>query len=299
MTLNKQTLTIPASAADEAPGAGLYSLVSSCRSVCGLRQVNQDVATVIRFRVQETDEISVGVVADGMGGIQSGDVAAAQSVQAFVACFLSTVLMGIQHGVAWGFACGMQCAFEFANRWVIRYAKSQPAHQGMGTTLTVVTVEGKMMYVGSVGDSRVYRLRRGSIEQLTRDDSFVQLLVDQRLITREEADEHPRANELTRALGSPSDTQDLNITCHEVKAGDLVLICSDGFWKFFIPLLENACKALSDEIVTPERLDQFSADLVELALAAGSDDNISVVTFYWNCLDEPSTDTTSTNEEEV
>jgi len=255
-------------------------VLSTCYSACGVREVNQDVAASFQFKMQDAGVITVAAVADGMGGLESGEVAAAEAIHAFSLCFVFSVLLKLQNRVAWEIAHCIERSFHFANNRVMAQARNRQAQGGMGTTLTAGVVEGNTLFVGSVGDSRCYLWREGALNQLTRDDSFVQPLFEQGLLAQEEAENHPRANEITRALGWPEDVKNIPVTTHALADGDLIILCSDGLWKGGHPSLCNACLDLTQQPFTQTNLDQPAVSLVHEALERGSDDNISVAMLW-------------------
>lgn len=163
----------------------------------------------------------VAVVCDGMGGHVGGQVAshlAIDSIREFV--------------------CGnsfsdpnemIVAACNVANQAIINRSISNPELKGMGSTCVMLVVRDGKVYVGSVGDSRVYLIRSKKIIQLTKDQSYVQMLVDMGEITPEQAEVHPRRNEITNALGLPGMRPATVLECPVVpEAGDCFLLCSDG-----------------------------------------------------------------------
>ena len=163
----------------------------------------------------------VAVVCDGMGGHVGGQVAshlAIDSIREFV--------------------CGnsfsdpnemIVAACNVANQAIINRSISNPELKGMGSTCVMLVVRDGKVYVGSVGDSRVYLVRSKKIIQLTKDQSYVQMLVDMGEITPEQAELHPRRNEITNALGLPGMRPATVLECPVIpEAGDCFLLCSDG-----------------------------------------------------------------------
>ncbi len=141
----------------------------------------------------------------------------------------------------------------------------------MGTTLVAVLIENGVLYHAHVGDSRLYLLRRGQFRALTRDHSLQQDFIDQGLYTPEEAREKVSRNILTRALGLEPQ---LTVDCGQVnlEPGDRFLICSDGLYDM---LTDHEMAAL---LGRPHALDEAGLDMLELANARGSKDNVSVIT---------------------
>lgn len=204
----------------------------------------------------------LAAVADGVGGAAAGEVASATIINAIVhldKCALAAPLdRALSEAVAWG------------NDTIGFIASCRPRTVGMSTTLSAVALSDHMTYVvANVGDSRSYLLRGGALTRLTRDDSFVQDLLDRGEVSAAEARTHPRRSLVVRVLdGEPGRSPAL--TTVAARLGDRLLVCSDGL-----------SDALDDDTIaellsTSAR--RAAADrLVDQALAAGARDNVSVV----------------------
>lgn len=169
------------------------------------RQVNQDAAGCLPERC-------LWLVADGMGGHAAPHVAS-RTVRDVV---LEAARAGIE----------LPDAIDRANRALVAMASYDPGLKGMGSTVAALEIHSDIALLAWVGDSRVYRVRGGTLSCLTRDHSLVQSLVDRKLVSPEEAASHPRRNVLMRALGSPDARVETESA--DVRRGDLWLICSDG-----------------------------------------------------------------------
>ncbi|MEA2368640.1 MAG: family protein phosphatase, partial [Thermoleophilaceae bacterium] len=156
-------------------------------------------------------------VADGMGGARAGEVASRMAVEAFDD---ATTAAGRPEEML------REVARE-ANRRIYDAAQGDSEHAGMGTTLTAALVAGREVAVGHVGDSRLYRLRDGTLERLTEDHSLVEELVRQGRLTPEEAETHPQRSIITRALGPEPDVV-VDHHTWSARADDIYLLCSDG-----------------------------------------------------------------------
>lgn len=198
-------------------------------------------------------------VFDGMGGMAAGEVASE------IAC---SVIKEKAPNECNADQLGM--AVEEANFAILQAAKENPEKFGMGTTCTVAIINGEKMIIAQVGDSRLYLLHNGDMQQITRDHSYVADLVEQGKITKDYARVHPDRSKITRALGTDPnmhpDLYDIDIT-----SGDRVLICSDGLYSM-----------ISDDdimhILNKEPDPQVAADrLVKEACAAGGHDNVTVI----------------------
>lgn len=207
---------------------------------------------------QVTNYGGVFVVADGMGGHRTGEVASQMAVNA-----ITDTLRKAEPSPK-----ALIEAFEVANE-AIYGAGQKPESRGMGTTCTVLWLDLPYAIVGHVGDSRAYLLRDGNLIQLTQDHSWVADRMRQGLLTEEEARNHRWRNVITNALGSfPSAKVDL--VGVKVRSGDMFLICSDGL----SGVLED--KVLTEMMLTnpPE---PAVAKLIKLANDWGGPDNISAV----------------------
>lgn len=158
---------------------------------------------------------------------------------------------------------------EYANMVVYEKSKNEEQLQGMGTTLDVCFIYNNKIYIGHVGDSRIYRIRGDIIRKLTKDHSYVQQLVEDGKITKEEANHHPKKNMLLKALGCTSYVEP-DIRARNLEKNDILLMCSDG--------LTNMVDDKTIYQTVRENPQTASEKLVELANEAGGYDNITVIT---------------------
>jgi serine/threonine protein phosphatase PrpC len=200
-------------------------------------------------------------VADGMGGMAAGDVAS-NIVIATMAPLDEDVPGNAMIDTLRG-------AVDLANQQIRDAVEANPAMEGMGTTLTAMLFSGSKMGMIHIGDSRAYILRDGEFAQVTKDDTYVQMLVDEGRISLEEANSHPQRSLLTRALdGRDADPE---YSVRQVKTGDRYMLCSDG--------LSGVVSAETIESTMREYVDpnQCASRLIELALRGGGPDNITVI----------------------
>ena len=160
---------------------------------------------------------------------------------------------------------------EYANMVVFEKSKEIPELEGMGTTLELVLSYGNKIYIGHVGDSRIYRVRKNIIRKLTTDHSYVEKLVKEGTITREEAENHPKKNMLMKALGCTPYVEP-DVTTKGFLKGDVLLLTSDG-------LTNMVSNQEIYDIVTNDVINA-GTKLVELANDRGGYDNITVVIVY-------------------
>lgn len=203
------------------------------------------------------------VVADGMGGAQAGEVASMTAIQAF-----SDGLADGPPEDALGSSIGI------ANRTIHDRAHSDPSLSGMGTTITVATVDSQReeVVIAHVGDSRAYRLRDGIIQRLTRDHSLVEEMRRRGQITEEQAEDHPQRSIITRALGPEPEVQ-VDIQAVPADPGDIFMLCSDGLTTM---LADERIRVLIEEAPS---LEAATRALVDEANVAGGRDNITVLLF--------------------
>jgi protein phosphatase/serine/threonine-protein phosphatase Stp1 len=200
----------------------------------------------------ERPDIGLWAVADGAGGHGAGDVASGAVAEA---------LRDLPQGLA---------AAEMLAQVRLRIAGVHARLQGEGrvcaTTVVVLLARGDHFACLWAGDSRVYRLRGGHLSRLTRDHSVVQEMVDAGLLDETEAERHPQANVITRAVGAPGDLE-LDKTSDRILPGDLFLLCSDGLFK---ALEEPAIAGLL-------AAGRGVAGLLDAALASGARDNVTAL----------------------
>lgn len=165
-----------------------------------------------------------GVVCDGMGGANGGDIASTKAVSV-----IGEVLSGNLRSDMSGNEIRqlVEQAVSRANREIYDHARYDITLAGMGTTVVCAVVVGDTLYVSHAGDSRAYIMNNSRINLLTRDHSMVQELVNLGRLTEEEARTHPRKNVITRALGVYNEIPVDHTEC-SLEAGDIVLLCSDG-----------------------------------------------------------------------
>lgn len=201
-------------------------------------------------------------VSDGMGGAEAGEVASAMVVAALRRALAGRDAMG-------GWDAAIRHAVERANAEVWQAAKA-PGRHGMGATLTTVCIHGGQAHVAVVGDSRAYLLRNGVIRQMTKDQSFVQFLVDTGALKPEEAEGYAMKNVVLQAMGQKPDVE-VALGTLELRLGDRLLLCSDGLSN---KISAEDMRAIVDRAPT---LPGACWELVELANGRGGDDNITVV----------------------
>lgn len=240
----------PKSKAEENLPAGILSAFRT--DVGKVRTNNQDAPIV-------SEKLRLYGVADGMGGHKGGEVASTSARDD-----LLRELEGKTPSVA-----ALSGAIEEVNRQIYHQQEHDDALTGMGTTLSVLWMSDNFVYIGHVGDSRVYLLRDGEFKQMTLDHSLVEQLVREGVLTEEEAQNHPMRNIITRAIGT-DESVEVDVVVEERRKGDLWLACSDGL------------HGLVDDRQMRDALRQYAPEkaadvLLKAALDAGGRDNVTLV----------------------
>ena len=219
-----------------------------------VRKVNED-------SILSKPEIGVWAVADGMGGYERGDVASKMIVQNLDLLNDDPALANIVDSV--------EDSLISANEQILEYAEVMLDNGILGSTIVTLIIRGSVGVCFWVGDSRLYRYRKGELKQLSRDHSRVEELIQQGRLTPEEAENHPESNVITRAVGVDSDfCVDINV--FNVHIGDTFLLCSDGLYNMLS----------SDDIIEhmqTQNIDEMVESLVESACDNGAPDNVSTI----------------------
>lgn len=201
-------------------------------------------------------------VADGVGGATAGEVASQTAINEIITLEKSRLMTGLD--------LALRGAVQRANSTLGFLIDCHPELSGMGTTLTAVALSNDGEYViANVGDSRTYLYRDGHLRQLTRDQSFVQALIDRGAISPDEARRHPQRSLVLQALDGRSRTV-METDVHQARVGDRLLLCSDGVSDYLTD--EEIALALSTS-----SCDDAAQRLVAAALASGGQDNVSAV----------------------
>jgi protein phosphatase len=221
-------------------------------------------------------EENLCVVADGMGGHASGEVASRTAIEAIESFFRQT---GGDREITWPFGVDetrpyaenrLLVGIRQANARIVEMAARDPRYKGMGTTLVSLLVGEGRAWLGWAGDSRAYRYRDGRLVQLSEDHSLVNDLLKANRLTAAEAEVFPHKNVIVRALGM-KDPIAVDVVCDETRAGDVYLLCSDGLSGMVSDeRIEQILGASGD-------LDRAVQQLIDSANAAGGVDNVTAV----------------------
>ena len=215
-------------------------------------------------RANNEDSVYAGArllaLADGMGGHAAGEVASQLVIAA---------LAHLDDDEPGGdLLSKLDTAVRDGNSAIAAQVESDPELEGMGTTLTAILFAGNRLGLAHIGDSRGYLLRDGELNQITKDDTFVQTLVDEGRITLEEAHSHPQRSLIMRALTGHA--VEPTLIMREARAGDRYLLCSDG-------LSDPVSHETILEALQIDDVDESADRLIELALRGGGPDNVTVV----------------------
>ncbi len=206
-------------------------------------------------------------VADGVGGHQAGEVASQMAVDG-VAAFLgrASTMVEVHDGDRLPL---LYSVVTRINKQVFEAASRNQSGAGMGTTLSVAMIEGNTVWIGHVGDSRVYLYRDRRLSRLTPDHSWVGEEVARGAMTPQEAETHPRRNILTRAVGTSQEVEPATIRA-DLLPGDSLLLCSDGLYGM---VAEDRIAA----VLGAKPPDEAADVLVDMANTAGGTDNVTVI----------------------
>lgn len=226
------------------------------------RDVNED----FYYIASKDDEIKLYILADGMGGYNGGEIAS-KLATASVKNYIETNFPQIEKDKE-GILKLIGSSIEYANMIVYDKAKENAELENMGTTLEVCLIYNNKAFIGHIGDSRIYRIRQEFMRKLTTDHSYVEQLVKDGTITKEEAENHPKKNMLMKALGcTPYVEPDLMVKGFLKE--DTLLMCSDG--------LTNMVKEEEIYECVRENIETSCDKLVQRANEMGGYDNITVL----------------------
>ena len=227
-----------------------------------VREINQD-----SYYISDSlDEVQLYMLADGMGGCQGGEIAsklAIQSAKNYIENNFKEIEKDRESIIQL-----VGSSMEYANMIVYEKSKENKELEGMGTTLEICLIYNNKVFIGHVGDSRIYRIRKEFMRKLTQDHSYVQKLVKEGKITKEQAEVHPQKNMLTRALGCNAFVEP-DVMVKGFLKDDILVKCSDR--------LTNMVKT---EIIYQEaskNIEQAPKELVRIANENGGKDNVTVV----------------------
>lgn len=232
--------------------------------VGSVRENNEDHLIFIRpFDKSKRDKYGcLALVADGMGGHSNGEIASRLAVDIISQSYFYSDKPGLET---------LKKAFEKANTAIYKKAKVNTSLRGMGTTCTAIILLNDEILIGHIGDSRAYLIKEDAISQLSKDDTYVQFLLDNKKITEQESYSHPHRNIVTKALGT---SEKINATFKKhtsrFEENDKLLLCSDGLYEYM--KAEELKTSLIDR-----QIDDVANRMIAVAKKRGGHDNISVL----------------------
>ncbi len=254
------------------PAAARFAIdVGYATDVGRMRQRNEDSYAIYAPAESELPLAAMLLVADGMGGERAGDRASQMAAEGLHQLFANGLYRSWPEfeDEQWPQAVAERAIREVNNE-IYRMGERDPELQGLGSTVVLTLLRGSQMVIAHVGDSRCYRIRNGTIAQLTIDHTWVERQVLAGILSREQASVHPQRNVLVRSLGEPvppsGDVQQL-----EIEDGDLFLLCSDGLTG---GLSASDLLALAQRTSDPQLL---AEQMVHLANLRDGSDNITAV----------------------
>ena len=246
-----------------ATSAATKLIVGAHTDVGSVRTRNED--SILTEPTDSTDAKTrgwLGIVADGLGGHRSGDVASQLTIKTTRDNFYNRARGGSTIGER------LRAAIEKSNEVIVVAGGGAEEQAQMASTITAAVIEGTKLVLGQVGDSRGYLIRNSRVRQVTRDHSLVDELIRSGSITPEEALRHPNRNVITRALGTRA-TVEVDVFEEDLHDADVVLLCSDGLYRV-VGDAEIARALIAEPQAAAE-------SLVALANQRGGPDNISVI----------------------
>lgn len=228
------------------------------------RETNQDSFYITN---EQFDKMQLFMLADGMGGCNGGEIASRQAIISAKNYIENNFEQTPKDRES--LLQLIASSIEYANMVVHEKSLEDKNLEGMGTTLEVCLIYNNRAYIGHVGDSRIYRVRNHFIRKLTQDHSYVQTLVKEGTITKEEAEHHPKKNMLMKALGCNAFVVP-DVMVKGFQKDDILIICSDG--------LTNMVQIEDIQKIVEENFEQAPKELIDLANQNGGLDNITIIT---------------------
>ena len=278
--MNQENNSNSDSSAEKARKIGMLTDVGQVRTV----DEDSILAADLSFGVNsESSKFLLLAVADGMGGHAKGEEASKIALNAIARAVIPDLLNNTP------FTKILEKGIQNANQDILDYTAKNPEASGMGTTSVCAVVKDNQIHLANVGDSRAYRVSDDEICRVTKDHSYVQALIDEGDITEEQAREHPRKNEITRAVGiMPSievDTMKLTLDSDES-----LLLCCDGV---IAHLSDDDIHKIIRDSADPQTACQ---EIVDMANERGGSDNISLIILSSEGSDTKETEPDSTSD---
>ncbi len=227
-----------------------------------VREQNQDSI----FSSEESD-MPIFIIADGMGGHKAGEIASSEAIDLIKEFFLKNKKKLISKK---NILKIIDLSIQNANIHLHKKSLEILEYSGMGTTISLCFIYKSHIFIGHVGDSRIYKIKDNKIEQLTEDHSLVNELIKKGKITKEEAINHPKKNVIMRAVGT-SEEIEVDLSESKFTKGDKLLLCTDGLTNM---LSEEDILSILEQ---NKSLQNIGQELIEKAKENGGYDNISLI----------------------
>ena len=244
-------------------------MIYSCASHTGKVRKNNEDYCGGEFIDTSLGSIGIFALADGMGGHKKGEVASKLAVDNIIKFLKDNLVQNNNIKIDYIDDIIKQ-AYNNVNLIIYDKSINNIEYEGMGTTLTTAIIYKDLLYVANVGDSRCYLLKDNKFSQITVDHSVVQELIEAKIITEEEAKNHPRRNHITRAIGT-DELVIVDIFKHKINTGDKILLATDGLVGFVDD------KIIKDTINKNEEISNLTQELIDVANEISGKDNVSVI----------------------
>lgn len=228
-----------------------------------VRDINQDA-----YYISSLVNHPLFIIADGMGGHKAGEIASKMAVD-IISSDLEKDLSSLELDDN-SIIGRIQSSIGNANKKIYNESLKDEKFSGMGTTVTLAYKNNEKIFIGHVGDSRAYLLRKDNLSQLTKDHSLVEELIRNGSISREEAKLHPQRNIITRAVGTSQEIE-ADIIVKEKLKDDILLLCTDGLSNMLMD------EEIKEYLLVNENMQKLCEELVRLANEKGGFDNITVL----------------------
>lgn len=221
------------------------------------------------YLCDEFENIQYFIIADGMGGVSGGKIASTAAIES-IKSYIDENIYDIELEEE-QIKELIKGAILNANKFIYQKALREEKYKGMGTTVILAVTYGNRVYIGHIGDSRLYRIRKNIIRQLTKDHSYVQALLEEGSITKAEAQNHPQKNILLKVVGCEEEIEP-DIIIKGFKKGDILLMCTDGLTNMI-----SVNEIYNIVVEGKEDLKNTCKKLINIANENGGYDNISAI----------------------
>lgn len=226
-----------------------------------VRAQNQDA-----IYISENEDIKLYIVADGMGGANAGDIASKKCIE-FVKEY---IFENYTEKSINDILNLLKDAIDYSNKKVYQLSITNPEYEGMGTTVITLLIVKNKLYIAHAGDSSLFRIRKNIIRKITKDHTYVQQLIDDKTITKQEAKVHPKRHMITKVLGC-DEIIEPDILMKKIEDYDYIVMCTDGLTNIV------SDKEIMNIVKENDNSKISCTKLIDLANERGGHDNISVI----------------------